>query len=251
MRQDTIQDKDIPTADPEKVILQYTPLLHKICKRYQTIIDRSGAIDTDDLLQAGRIAICKAQQTYDPEGGASFCNYVYDRIRGAMRLTAGINPNTGAAPEQMEYLDAPITDDSGNETSMIDLIPDPNADTEAAVLDPIERSETQQEVRAAVDRLKSDAQREAVSKFWLEGKSKNAAADEMNMDEDSFKKIERTARSTLRRDWQLKEYAISVLYFHVGVNRFNTTWTSATEQAALWYIENYPDKPETARQEYE
>lgn len=251
MRPTDIQDKDIPTADPEKVILQYTPLLYKICKRYQSILDRTGAIDEDDLIQAGRIAICKAQQTYDPDAGASFLSYIFDRIRSAMRWTAGIDPNTGAGPELLEYLDEPITDENGNETAKIDLIPDPSIlPFDEPLIEAETCSETAEAVRSAVDRLKSDKQRSAVSMVWLEGKSRSEAAQEMNMKETTFRQIERTARNTLRRDWRLKAYAIGLCYRHIGVAAFRSTWTSVTERAALWRIENHIDEPDPDRQEW-
>ena len=72
-----IMDKDIPTADPGELIIQYTPLIYKISDRYTDVLEKSGAVDLDDLLQAGRIAIYNAQGSYDPEKGASFMSYCY------------------------------------------------------------------------------------------------------------------------------------------------------------------------------
>ena len=52
--------------------------------------------------------------------------------------------------------------------------------------------------------------------------------------------IDKEGQRRLRKDWRLRRYADTVPFVHVGVDRYNTTWTSATEYAVLWRLEHMP-----------
>ena len=232
-----ILDKQVPTADPGELIIQYTPLIYKIERRYHELLDRSGAIDQDDLLQAGRLAICSAQKTYDPDGGASFLSYSINRIRSYMRRVLGFKAD-GTLPEYMTYLDEPLAEDS--DETRLDFVPDTALTAEERIVEQDGRQETIDAVRAAVEQMKSDKQREAVTRIWLDGQDTETAAAAMGIRKTALYSLDRAARSSLRRDYQLKQYAMP--YFHVGVNRFRSTWTSATEAAVIWRDEHLPEK---------
>ena len=100
------------------------------------------------------------------------------------------------------------------------------------------RKETAEQIRAALDRMKSEKQRAAVSLVWLEGKTRQAAAADMEMKQGAFYSLEKAGRSTLRRDYRLKQYADTMPFVHFSLSRFNTEWTSETEYMALWRLEN-------------
>lgn len=228
MRPINISDKEIPTADPEAVIEQYTPLLCKIAERYKPVLEKTGSVDVEDLIQAGRIAVYNAQKKYNPDGGASFLSYVFDWIRSAMRRTAGIR--NGKAPEILLSLDEPLSDDS--DIVRGDTIPDTAPTAEETTIEQDARQETAEAVHAAIDRMKSDKQREVITRVWIDGQDRAAAADDMKMKIGALRALDKAGRSTLRRDWQLKQFAMPM--FSVSVSRFRTTWTSAVEAAVIW-----------------
>ena len=228
MRPDDIQDKDIPTADPGRLIIQYTPLCYRIAERYRTALDKIGAVDLDDLIQAGRIAIYNAQRTYDPEGGASFTSYIFDRIRTAMQRTMGIRD--GKYPVMPLSLDEPISDDS--DIVRGDAIPDKTPTAEETIIEQDGHDETAEAVHAAVNRMKSEKQREVIRRVWLDGQERNAVAADLGTTVTAVRALDQEGRRTLRRDIRLKQYAMP--FFQVGVQRFNSTWTSAVEMAVIW-----------------
>lgn len=250
-----IADSEITGADPAAVIEQYKRYVFKLAKRYISILERSGVVGLEDLHQAGFLAIMDAQKRYNPEQG-KFINWLFFYIRKYMRDTVGINPNTGAAPARLVYLDEPLADDEEDYT-LLDTIADPDAvPMDEPIIEKETRNETASQVRAALDRMKSDKQRTAVSLVWMEGKTREQAAEEMQMKQGAFYSLENYGRSTLRRDWQLRQFAQSLPFVHVGLSKFNTTWTSATEYAALWRLEHLPDddyisRKEAAAEEYE
>jgi hypothetical protein len=103
------------------------------------------------------------------------------------------------------------------------------------------RRETSEQVRAALDRMKSDKQRTAVSLVWMEGKTREQAAAEMEMQTRSFYALEKYGRSTLRRDCRLREYVMQMPSFRTSLGRFRQTFTSAVEAAVIWKDEHLPD----------
>ena len=101
-----IPDCDISSTDPELLIEEYSQLVNKIMSRYRFILQRTGAIDEDDLLQAGRIGLLQAQRHYDKAAGSSFLSYASLWIRSNIRRAAGIE-NDGSIPPELESLDEP------------------------------------------------------------------------------------------------------------------------------------------------
>lgn len=234
-----IADVDIPGAEPAAVIKQYDPLIQKIANRYIPILDRSGAVGMDDLIQVGRIKVLQAQKCYDPAAGASFLTFIYKPVKWAVMHALGMN-STGELPEIVLSLDEPITDDES--LTLADTIADPAAvPLEEPIIEDETRTETAVEVRAAIERMKSDKQRKAVNLIWFEGRTREQAAAQMEMNYGSFAALEQNGRSTLRRDTRLQNYAQEIPFIHVTLSRFKTTWTSATEYAALRRLEKHAE----------
>ncbi len=241
-----IADAEIRSADPAAVVEQYEPYLQKIANKYINILQITGAVDMDDLLQAGRIAIIEAIKQYNPDRG-SFINLLFYYVRTAMRRELGFDVNTGALPAALVYLDEPLSD--GSKATLGDTLTDPGAVTlDESIIQSESRSETSEQIRAALGRMKHKKQRAAVSLVWLEEKSKQSAADELGVNLKYFYELERAGRSTLRRDARLRKYAYDVPFVHIGVKRYNTTWTSATEYAVLWRLEHLPQEPQNKAQ---
>lgn len=234
-----IEDRDIPGADPAAVVAQFEPFIRKLAKRYTALLERTGAVALEDLHQVGRLAVLQTQKTYNPESGYTFMRCLFYEIRRYMRKELEINPNTGAAPAQLVYLDEPLPGLDGDDITILDSIADPAAvPMDEPLIDEETREETAAEVRAAVDRLKNAKQREVVTRCWLNDQPKPKAAADMGIKVKALQMIDLEARRKLRRDNTLKLYAMP--FFHVGVNRFRSTWTSATEAAVLWRLEHLP-----------
>lgn len=235
-----ISDKEIPTADPGALIIQYTPLLYRIVKRYKSALDGRPAIDAEDLLQAGRMAIFDGQKQYDPEGDSSFLLFIYDRIRLAMRHVLGFKYD-GSLPEIPIYLDTPVGENS--EETRLDFVPDPSMNAEESIIEQDTHQETAEAVHAAIDRLKNAKQREVITRCWIDGQDKTEAAAEMGINIRALQAVDLEGRHKLRRDCELRSYAaMRFPSFRVGVRGFRSTWTSATEKAVLWRENLFDEK---------
>ena len=226
-----IPDSDIPGADPAAVVEQYSPFVRKLAKRYEPSLSRTGAIDEEDLFQAGCLAVLKTQQEYNPENG-TFLHCLFFSCRSAMRAALGYK--NGLPPPALAYLDEPLSEET--EDTIGDTVADPDGiPTDEAAIDAATRAETAAEVRAAVDRLKSAKQREVIRRVWLDGQERAAAAEEMGIRTTALYELDREARRRLQHDSKLYGYFRGDFpFFHVGREAFNSTFTSAVEKAILF-----------------
>ena len=227
-----IPDKDIPMADPAEVIQQYSAWVQKIANKYTGIVEDSGVFDMEDLHQSGCMALLEAQKTFDPDRGKTFMSWSYLTIKNAMLTLLGYRDKARHIPPAPPIpLDKPISDDSDDR--LLDTIEDPDyIPVDEQICDKETREETRVEVRAAVDRLKSPAQREVIRRLYLDGQDREKIANDMRIEPKKVSSLDREARRKLRRDKRLCEYAMP--FFNVSINRFRTTWTSAVEAAVIW-----------------
>ena len=230
MRPTDIPDKDIPAADPGTLIIQYTPLINKIAQRYRPVLETTGSVDIEDLLQAGRIAIYNAQKHYDPEGGSTFLSFSFNWIRNAMQNVLGFK--NGKAPLILEYLDEPLSDEG--EDTRLDYIPDPSPTAEDKIIEQDSRNETAEAVHAAINRLKNEKHREIINRVYLQNQDRQTAAAEMGMKVGSFRSADYEARCKLGRDRKLQRLWFARPMINSGIKRFNETWSSSIEELVLW-----------------
>lgn len=238
MRPGNIPDDKIPTADPAEIVRQYTGFVKYIANRYAGIIRESGAFDFEDLLQAGTVGLLEAQQRYNPTAG-KFTTYSFPLIRNAILALGGFrDPERYRPPQPIVSLDKQISEDF--DSTLLDSIEDPDIlPFDEPIIDQETRKETAEAVRDAVDRIKSDKQREVIRRVYLDGQERNAVAADMGMKVTALYALDEAGKSSLRRDMKLKTFAMP--FYHVGISRFNTTWTSATEEAVIWREEHLTD----------
>ncbi len=232
MKPGTIPDNEIPAAEPAAVIQQYKGWVMQIVKRYSGLLNSTGAIDTEDMVQAGIVALLEAMRSYDPTQGKTFIGWSFFPIRNEiLKLFGYDNPGRKQPPQQLIYLDEPF-DDEGTET-LADTIEDPNSvDPEEKAIQDAEREEIQTTVRTAIERIQNENYRKVVKSLWLDGKGKKELAEDMGISVKDVSYLDRTGRSKLSQDWRLKRLAYPL--FRSGLSTYKTTLTSAVERAILW-----------------
>ena len=220
-------DSEVSTAPPEAVILEYAGLVYKIAVRYMYALDRTGAVDMDDLLQAGRIALLRAQKHYDQDKEVSFLTYAFMWIKSEIRKTLGFD-NQGKLPPLLSSLDTPISDEKPDGDTVLDTIEDPNAP------DPEQHAELDSlktDVRAAVDRLPDEECKAVIDGLFYRQLAMKPLAAEMGCTVGHVNDTRARAMRKLREDRQLRFYRPS---FHVGFREFQATNTSEVEKTILW-----------------
>ena len=222
-------DAEIRTADPADVIQQYRPLIYKAANRYRAFLDRTGAIDLDDLIQAGMIAIMNAQRNYQPDK-SSFVRFSWDYIRCAIRRTIGLDGKR-TAPAAMVYLDDPINED--DRITILDTIPDPNIQDNAERLaEDAEREELSTAVHEAVDRLKNYKHREVITRMYFQGQKVPEIATATGIPAKQVYTNKDEALKRLRHDWRLER--IVAPSYSASLGAFRNNMSSVEERIILW-----------------
>lgn len=115
--------------------------------RYMERLDGCRGIEEDDLKQAGFLALVDAAEQYNPEGGASFVNYLSFYLHRYFVEAAGLRTARSAADpiNSRISLDQPIEDEDG--ATLGDLQQDP-----------------QNVIEEAEERIQNDQLRDALEK---------------------------------------------------------------------------------------
>ena len=223
----------------EELYAQNKGLLIRLARQYAQACEMDRAVSEEDLVQTGFLALVRAEETFDRAGGRSWAGWAAWHIRKAydkalcLRAGTRIQAHSGA-----DTLDRPLDAGDGERVTALDLLADdslPDADA-ALMLDELRRG-----VRAAVDRLEDDGQRRAVKLCRLENRSYREAADAMGVSPGQARRLSMQGCRRLARDWRLRRLTDlddrTRFHAHKGVAAFNRDWTSVTEGAALWRIE--------------
>ena len=224
-------DCDISSIDPEQLIEKYTELIYKIMNRYKFVLQRTGAFDEEDLLQAGRIGLLQAQRHYDKTAGSSFISYATLWIKSNIRRAAGID-NDGNIPPELESLDKPANEEQPDGETLMDLIPDPTSkDNAERFADESEQNEMRIDLNKAIERLPGQIHRAVITKYYFNDEPTAKIAEELDLSPQTINERRRTGLSRLRADYHLRKY---IPTFRVGRNTFQSTHTSVVEKNILW-----------------
>lgn len=228
----TIPDEEIQAAAPEEIIEVFSPWVYKITNKYRNILEYMPAYDLEDIQQAGKMALLQAQKTYNP-GKGTFISWSAGYIKHAIRSTLLLWKDTSRPETPLLSLDAEASKDT-EDISLLDTVPDETTPTtEEQATDNAYKEEVSKGVRDAVERLKNDNQREAVTRIYLDGQNTQQVAEEMGLTEEQIRNQTRAARDQLRRDYVLKQIADEYYYIHVGLHAFKTNGYSSVELALL------------------
>ena len=227
----TIPDEQIQAAAPEEIIEAFSNLVYKIANRYRGIIEYMPAYDVEDLEQTGKMALLKAQKTYQP-GERGFISWAAGYIKAAIRNTLLLWKDTSRPETPLISLDAALTDETEN--SLLDIVPDEDTPpTDEQATDKAYKEEVAQGVRDALERMRNAKQREALTKIYLEGKDTQQTAAEMGLTVRQIQTQSLTGRQRLRRDYALKKIAAEYYHTNTTLQAFKSTGYSAVELALV------------------
>lgn len=234
----TIPDEQVQAARPEEIIEAFSPWVYKIANRYRRILEFMPAFDIEDLEQAGKLALLKAQRTYQP-GESSFVSWSARYIKVAIRNTLLLWKDSSRPETPLLSLDAELSKDM-EDLSLLDTIADTdNPPTDEQAAENAYKEEVAQGVRAALERMKNPKQRETLTRLFLRGQDARQAAAEMGL---TFRQIQTqslTGRQRLRRDYVLKKLAAEYYQTNTTLQAFKNTGYSAVELALIRMEEIY------------
>ena len=223
----------------EDICARNQGLVNLLARRYARLCALDRAVSREDLIQAGYIGLINAARTYDPAAGKSWASWAAWYIRGEFERALGMRhgrftrAHTGA-----DTLNRRVRLPNGPGEAAIDALADPS-------LPPADENLLKQElvqaVRQAVDRLPTEGQRTATRLCRLEGLTYPQAAGQMGVSATRARKLCEKAAQNLARDGRLRRQLClddrTRFHAHKSVAAFNRDWTSVTEAAALWRLE--------------
>lgn len=197
--------------------------------RYYWATGYRADIDMEDLLQAALMGEYIAQSKYSPDKGA-FSTFSAFYIQNEIRDLIGIKH--GKVPPPTISLDEPISEES--DETRLDLLAD---ETLPDMADAAYTQERKEGVRAAVDRIKDQQQRDAIRLCYLEGKGAKEIGEALGICPAKVYKLFEQGRSAMRKDKLLQQLTdIDIPYYvRIGVETFQSTGISAVEFAALYH----------------
>ncbi len=223
----------------EALYEQNKGLLHAMAQRYADACERDRAVTVEDLMQAGFLGLVEAAETYRDDCGKTWVSWAVWHVRREIDAALGTwRGRTRRLDPEADALDRPLGRRNGEVLTLGGALPDERTPgpEEAALLE-----ELQREVSEAVDRLGDEGQRRAVRLCRLEGYSCREAAAEMGLTPGRVRRLCDRGTAGLARDRRLRAMADlddrTRFHAHKGVAAFNRDWTSVTEGAALWRIE--------------
>lgn len=74
--------RQLAQTDPERLIASHLPLVRRIAWHVHARV--SSAIEVEDLVQIGMVALIEAARSFEDRGHAAFATYASVRVRGAM-----------------------------------------------------------------------------------------------------------------------------------------------------------------------
>lgn len=226
----------------ESLYEQNRDLLFHLARRWAGRCDLDPAVSVEDLAQAGFFGLIKAAESFDEAAGKSWIGWVIWHVHREFENALGYREgkptraHTGALA-----LDAPVSVDDAEGLTFLDTLPDdslPDMDDGPLLDDLCKR------VREAVERLPDDRQRQTVQLCDLEGKPLREAAEGLSVSVERVRQVRKAALKKLKIDPQMRALADAEwlesqtrYHAHKGVRAFERDWTSVTEGAALWRIE--------------
>lgn len=141
---------------------------------------------------------------------------------------------------QMGSLDSPLKGDEDGELTVVDTVMG-KENVEDTILDRVQRQQLKETLWGLVDTLPEE-QSQVVKKRYREGLALKDIATEMNYTYQQAAQLQRKGLGMLRhpsrsnklRPFLYDDGTYSRAIKGCGVERFNNTWTSSTEFAALW-----------------
>ena len=207
--------------------------VERFIRRQATNWPHGGAIDLDDLTQAGYIALVEAVDSYTPERDMKFISWLAYHLKTAFNEASNYRSERQRRDpmHRADSLSRPLDDEDGGE--LIDILADPHGLQGLQEADErIWHEELSNALKKAIEGLFVD-EREVIRRSYYRGQTTVCVARETAKKAYEVQRVERRALAALRKPSAglLAFVEEQTPYFlHVGVARFNATHTSAVEE---------------------
>lgn len=194
-----------------------------------------GGVELDDLIQSGFLAVVQAVEYFKPDGEYKFLTYLDVCLKNAFASAGGYRANKRDPLLDCISLDTPLGNDSDSDT-LLDLQEDPANQIEDAERR-IWLEQLRETMNKAISSLPEEQQAVLKCRYWKDLTREETSAV-LGFNGTQAQLYERKALNKLARDKYrngLSQFVEerTAYYTHVGVNKFNSTHTSAVEKIVI------------------
>ena len=202
-----------------------------MAKRYLLILHGSRAVELEDLVQSGYIALVEAVRLYEP-AEAAFLTYLRFYLRRQFRLAAGLyTERTARDPiNTAADIDSPIKDDG---IILEEIIPGNGHELEDA-----ENILWREQLRAVLDQALDDlkpVEADAIRRHYYKGQTLDEIATERGVSRNLIRQRENEGMRKLRRrakHFNLDEFIELQTPYYLHTN-FDSSQMSPVEKIAM------------------
>ena len=201
-------------------------------------LDHQYGVEFDDLYQSGYLALVQAVDSYKPNNGAPFIAWMALHLKTEFAKTAGYYTKKKNVLNLSVSLHTPIGEEEN--FTLLHTIADP-VDRIEKVEELIYQTQLRETLNAVLDTLPIQ-QSKIIREYDLEGLSFQKLSQSYGLSHQilrqrrkkGLQKLRKIKKNSLLGKRLYSFIEIRTPYFmHVGINRFNTTNTSAVEEAVL------------------
>ena len=208
----------------------------KMAPRRITALDGLSGVELDDLIQSGFLAVVDAVGYFQPEGEYKFLTYLDNCLKTEFARAGGYRANKiDPLCMRCKSLDAPLGDEQDGDT-LLDFQEDPADQIEDAERR-IWLEQLRETMNKAISSLPEEQQAVLKCRYWKDLTREETSAV-LGFNGTQAQLYERKALNKLARDKYrngLSQFVEerTAYYTHVGVNKFNSTHTSAVEKIVI------------------
>jgi len=165
-------------------------------RQYSGLFTRCG-IELSDIRQSCYIVFLEALKGYKPDSDIKFTSYLNYPFKTMIQELTHTRTSRKEPLNTAASLDKPLQNSDGDETTLESLIPDSETDIECYVLEQLERTEEQELVHEAVNRLPAHL-KAVIEQQYFQGLTVQQIADNMNEKKSKILSYSRSAMQKLR-----------------------------------------------------
>lgn len=213
--------------------LQIRKLVYKLSRRYMALACGIGHYDMGDVINTAWLGVERAICDYDPQKGYKFTSYLHFHIHNSIKEMLGIRGKKELLDNCISLNTELHDTDISEPLTLLDTIED---ETARQAFDDVDDRAENAWIWEAVNRLDTKLS-DTITKRYKYGKTLCEIGMDNDVSIECIRQREKKALRLLQKDEVLNDYRAEMYgYMHIGVSRFNNTWTSSTELAVLKII---------------
>ena len=233
----------IQTGEMDRLLELWQQVERFVAMRARSMAEKSNGrhgVTAEDLYQCGYLALVSAVDTFSPDAGCKFTSWLDYYLRREFAQWGGWKTDHQKREplNNAISLNAPLSNDGEDETTLEDIQPDPAAEQPYRDVErEIWRGQLRAALEAALDELPT-SQGETIRRRYFYGEYQSEIGMVLGVSAQRVQQLENNGLRALRKPPLCDKLECFVesqtpYFYRVGVEQFRRTQTSAVERVVL------------------